>query len=184
MAWYSALLEWLLSFFWKTEMEITLVGLQNSGKSTLLTVLAGGKFTEDTIPTVGFNMRKVTKGRVTIKCWDLGGQPRFRSMWERYCRNVTAIVFVLDATDHGKLSTATTELHTLVTKETLKGIPLLVLANKNDLVRESPLSVDEVIEKMGLGKIEGREVSCYSVSAKEGNNLDAVLEWLLRRGKK
>jgi GTPase SAR1 family protein len=32
------------------------------------------------IPTVGFNMRKVTKGNVTIKVWDIGGQPRFRSM--------------------------------------------------------------------------------------------------------
>ncbi|KAL7986173.1 hypothetical protein Chor_011339 [Crotalus horridus] len=44
------------------------------------------------IPTVGFNMRKVTKGNVTIKIWDIGGQPRFRSMWERYCRGVNAIV--------------------------------------------------------------------------------------------
>jgi hypothetical protein len=24
------------------------------------------------IPTVGFNMRKVTKGNVTIKVWDIG----------------------------------------------------------------------------------------------------------------
>ena len=51
-----------------------------------------GEFTEDTIPTVGFNMRKVNKGNVTIKFWDLGGQPRFRGMWERYCRGVSAIV--------------------------------------------------------------------------------------------
>lgn len=47
------------------------------------------------IPTVGFNMRKVTKNNVTIKIWDIGGQPRFRSMWERYCRGVNAIVYVL-----------------------------------------------------------------------------------------
>ena len=38
-------------------------------------------------------MRKVTKGNVTIKLWDLGGQPRFRTMWERYCRAVSAIVY-------------------------------------------------------------------------------------------
>ena len=103
------------------------------------------------IPTVGFNMRKVSKGNVTIKVgrgvpgyvarlhhaqlcacaaaltlpgnvarlscstvcmcrsvdslltagsprpvylqlWDIGGQPRFRSMWERYCRGVQVIV--------------------------------------------------------------------------------------------
>jgi GTPase SAR1 family protein len=40
-------------------------------------------------------MRKVTKGNVTIKLWDIGGQPRFRSMWERYCRGVNAILFVI-----------------------------------------------------------------------------------------
>jgi ADP-ribosylation factor-like protein 8 len=57
-------------------------------------VLQTGGFSEDMIPTVGFNMRKVTKGNVTIKLWDLGGQPRFRSMWERYCRAVSAIVYV------------------------------------------------------------------------------------------
>ena len=48
---------------------------------------------------VGFNMKKITKGGVTIKMWDLGGQPRFRSLWERYCRGVQAIVFVVDAAD-------------------------------------------------------------------------------------
>ncbi|MBW04113.1 ADP-ribosylation factor-like protein 8A, partial [Eschrichtius robustus] len=50
-----------------------------------------GQFNEDMIPTVGFNMRKITKGNVTIKLWDIGGQPRFRSMWERYCRGVLVL---------------------------------------------------------------------------------------------
>ncbi|KAK6053975.1 hypothetical protein COOONC_08522 [Cooperia oncophora] len=35
--------------------------------------------------------------------WDIGGQPRFRSMWERYCRGVNAIVFMVDAADEDKL---------------------------------------------------------------------------------
>ena len=56
--------------------------------------LQSGQFSEDMIPTVGFNMRKISKGNVTIKLWDIGGQPRFRSMWERYCRGVNAIVWV------------------------------------------------------------------------------------------
>jgi GTPase SAR1 family protein len=29
---------------------------------------------------------------LTPHSWDLGGQPRFRPMWERYCRGVNAIV--------------------------------------------------------------------------------------------
>ncbi|RVX23115.1 ADP-ribosylation factor-like protein 8a [Vitis vinifera] len=81
------------SLFFKQEMELSLIGLQNAGKTSLVNVVATGGYSEDMIPTVGFNMRKVTKGNVTIKLWDLGGQPRFRTMWERYCRAVSAIVY-------------------------------------------------------------------------------------------
>lgn len=80
LALISRLLDWFRSLFWKEEMELTLVGLQYSGKTTFVNVIASGQFSEDMIPTVGFNMRKVTKGNVTIKIWDIGGQPRFRSM--------------------------------------------------------------------------------------------------------
>ena len=61
-------------------MEIALIGLQNAGKSSLVTVLATDSFEAITIPTVGFNMKKVQKGGVSIKMWDMGGQPRFRSV--------------------------------------------------------------------------------------------------------
>lgn len=62
------------SLFFHREMELSLIGLQNAGKSSLVNVLTTGAFHDDMIPTVGFNMRKVTKGAVTIKMWDLGGQ--------------------------------------------------------------------------------------------------------------
>lgn len=75
-----------------------------------------GGFSEDMIPTVGFNMRKVSKGKVSMKLWDLGGQPRFRSMWERYCRGVNAIVYVVDAADHDNLDIAKSELLDLLSK--------------------------------------------------------------------
>jgi hypothetical protein len=94
MGLWESFLNWLLSLFFKQEMELSLIGLQNAGKTSLVNVIATGGYTEDMIPTVGFNMRKVSKGNVTIKLWDLGGQPRFRSMWERYCRGVSAIVYV------------------------------------------------------------------------------------------
>ena len=41
-------------------------------------------------------MKKVTKGNVTIKLWDIGGQERFRTMWERYCRGVNAILYFIN----------------------------------------------------------------------------------------
>ncbi|KAF9962560.1 ADP-ribosylation factor-like protein 8B [Modicella reniformis] len=180
-AFIQAVLDWLRSLFFKTEMELTLVGLQNSGKTTLVNVIALGQFSEDMIPTVGFNMRKVTKGSVTMKLWDIGGQPRFRSMWERYCRGVNAIVFVVDAADHEKMDAARTELRNLLDKPQLTDIPVLVLGNKNDL--PGALTVEELIDAMNLKQIASREVSCYSISAKNQVNIDITLQWLIKKGK-
>ncbi|KAI8428741.1 hypothetical protein MSG28_007426 [Choristoneura fumiferana] len=67
LALINRILDWFKSLFWKEEMELTLVGLQYSGKTTFVNVIASGQFSEDMIPTVGFNMRKITKGNVTIK---------------------------------------------------------------------------------------------------------------------
>ncbi|VDO68157.1 unnamed protein product [Heligmosomoides polygyrus] len=129
-----------------------------------------GQFTEDMIPTVGFNMRKITKGNVTIKLWDIGGQPRFRSMWERYCRGVNAIVFMVDAADEDKLEASRNELMQLLDKAQLDAIPVLVLGNKKDL----PGALDErqLIERMNLSAIQNREICCYSISCKEKENIE------------
>ncbi|XP_077878709.1 ADP-ribosylation factor-like protein 8A isoform X2 [Ictidomys tridecemlineatus] len=153
IALFNKLLDWFKALFWKEEMELTLVGLQYSGKTTFVNVIAiqdddnmSGQFNEDMIPTVGFNMRKITKGNVTIKLWDIGGQPRFRSMWERYCRGVSAIVYMVDAADQEKIEASKNELHNLLDKPQLQGIPVLVLGNKRDL--PGALDEKELIEKI------------------------------------
>lgn len=180
--WFWSFLDWLRSLFFRQEMEITLVGLQNSGKTTLVNVLATGRYTADMIPTVGFNMRKIVKGRVTLKIWDIGGQPRFRSMWERYCRGVNAILFVVDAADAAKMDMARNELRNLLEKPQLAGIPVLVLGNKNDL--ETALTAEQLVERLGLASVSTQEVSCYSISAKNQVNIDMTIQWLLKHAKK
>jgi len=174
-------LDWFKSLFWKEEMELTLVGLQHAGKTTFVNVIASGQFNEDMIPTVGFNMRKISKGNVTIKLWDIGGQPRFRSMWERYCRGVNAIVYMVDAADQDKIEASRNELHNLLERPQLAGIPILVLGNKRDL----PGALDEtgLIERMGLSAVQDREICCYSISCKEKDNIDITLQWLIAHSK-
>ena len=136
---------------------------------------------QDMIPTVGFNMRKVTRGGVTIKLWDLGGQPRFRSMWERYCRGVGAVVFVADAADPGSLDAARAELHDLLSRPSLAGTPLLVLGNKNDL--PGALAAADLADKLELSRLGGREVAAYSISCKSQAGVNLVLDWLTKHAK-
>lgn len=168
----SPFVSWLYSIFFQKHLEICVLGLQSAGKTSLVNLLAIGQFSDEMVPTVGFNMRKVKSGNVAIKVWDIGGQPRFRSMWERYCRGVSAILFVVDSaiplpnSEGAKTSqdsssnkgaaaqdqptnpwlVATDELHSLMTRPQLAGIPLLVLATKNDV--KGAVSAEEVIRVM------------------------------------
>jgi ADP-ribosylation factor-like protein 8 len=62
-----------------------------------------------------------------------------------------------DAVQTKSLSTATSELHALLALPALSAVPLLVLANKNDL--PGAVGVDDLIREMRLGEIAGRVVS-------------------------
>ena len=53
----DSILNWLrsmFSFFFKQEMELSLVGLQNAGKTSLVNAIATGEYREDMTPTAGF----------------------------------------------------------------------------------------------------------------------------------
>jgi GTPase SAR1 family protein len=69
---FDKILNWLKSLFLKKELELAIIGVQNAGKSTLVELLASDKFEEDRMPTIGFNYKEMTKGKVKLKCWDLG----------------------------------------------------------------------------------------------------------------
>ena len=141
-----------------------------------------------------------------LTCLAVRFQPRFRSMWERYCRGVQAIVFVVDAADQDLLDQARSELLELVAKPSLSGIPLLVLGNKNDL--PGALSTGELIDRLDLKvwmhpcfgtevcgdfglltfvsvlqSVREREVCVYSISCKNQNNIDITIEWLTRHAR-
>ena len=87
--------------------------------------------------------------------------------------------FIVDSADKEALPVAKEELHLLLDKPAMEGIPLLVLGNKSDL--PDHLSVDELIAALDMKSINHRTTSCYGISAKEETNLDAVLQWLIAR---
>ncbi|KAK9670254.1 hypothetical protein RND81_13G189500 [Saponaria officinalis] len=164
-------------------MELSLIGLQNAGKMSLVNVVATGGYSEDMIPTVGFNMKKVTKGNVTIKLLDLGGQPRFRSMWERYCRadsKSASSIYNDKISRHCRQNCKSLTFWTKSSmyKPSLSGIPVLVLGNKID--KAGALSKYSLMDQMDLKSITDREVCCFMISCKNSTNIDSVIDWLVK----
>lgn len=122
----------LMGLLYTKKLEVVLVGLENSGKTTLLQVLSDGTPME-TAPTIGLNVRMVKKGGVQMKCWDLGGQSQYRQEWGRYTRGCNCIIFVVDASAQHLLPDAKAELHRLLEDPELATTALLVVSNKIDL---------------------------------------------------
>jgi ADP-ribosylation factor related protein 1 len=94
--------------------NILILGLDNAGKSTLLEMIKSlystSLFQPDNIrPTVGQNIGRVVVGDIakedslTLAFWDLGGQEGLRKIWEEYYRESDALIFVVDATDRGRI---------------------------------------------------------------------------------
>ncbi|KAG8278055.1 ADP-ribosylation factor-like protein 8B [Homalodisca vitripennis] len=88
---------------------------------------------------------------------------------------------MVDAADHEKLEASRNELHNLLDKPQLMGIPVLVLGNKRDL--PNALDEKELIDRMNLCAIQDREICCYSISCKEKDNIDITLQWLIAHSK-
>ncbi|KAI0725642.1 P-loop containing nucleoside triphosphate hydrolase protein [Fomitopsis betulina] len=149
---FSSLFQWFSGLFFSKQAEISVVGLQASGKTSFVNVI----WSEEVVPTVAFNFRKVRRGNITLKIWDVAGQPRYRSIWERYCNGVDAIMC------KEKFDTARFELHQLLSQPTRE---------QERLDGHAP--VNELIKALQLDKIQNRPVSVL--------HRDIVLQWLAGR---
>jgi ADP-ribosylation factor-like protein 8 len=151
-----------------------------SGKTTLLSVLAHGQAVE-TVPTIGLNVKVFKKGKVNMKCWDIGGQEQYRSEWARYTKGCDVVLYVVDAAAPQKLSTAKKELHKLLDDGSIGSTPMLILANKIDLPEH--VGEQELIEELALNYVVETPWMVLPISALHITNIDQVVEWLTAQGK-
>jgi len=170
----------LLEVFYTKKLDIVVIGLENSGKTTLLSALADGQPTE-TVPTIGLNVKVFKKGSVNMKCWDIGGQAQYRSEWSRYANGCDVVLYVVDAAAPQKMATAKRELHKLLDDGSIGSTPLLVLANKIDI--EPHVGETELIERMQLNYVMDTPWMVLPISALQMTNMDQVIEWLTEQGK-
>lgn len=101
-----------------TEYSIILLGLDNAGKTTLLSQIkalfntlvdpagqTGDATPSDTagntVPTVGQNVATIDLPDMYLKIWDVSGQMSLRRLWTSYYKSAHAVVFVVDSTDLG-----------------------------------------------------------------------------------
>uniref|UniRef100_A0A8C8DCN6 ADP-ribosylation factor-like protein 14 n=1 Tax=Oryzias sinensis TaxID=183150 RepID=A0A8C8DCN6_9TELE len=118
----------------KKQAQVLMLGLDGSGKTTLLYKL---KYNECvvTVRTVGFNVETLETDRSSpeLTVWDVGGQRKMRPHWKHYYPDTAGLMFVVDSWDEKRQDEACKELHRVLRNKSLKEVPLVILANKQDL---------------------------------------------------
>ncbi|KAF6737227.1 ADP-ribosylation factor-like protein 11 [Oryzias melastigma] len=149
--------------------QVILMGLDSSGKSTLLARLLTGKVVK-TSPTIGFNVGTLNLDKKTsLTLWDVGGQKRMRPNWRLYLDNCKALVFVVDSSKPARMAEAKKALKMVLSDSKLEGVPLMVLANKKDL--PNSLKIREVSTLLDLESYKDRQWEIQACSAVQGLGL-------------
>ena len=161
----------------KTDRDTRLVilGLDNAGKTTIIKALCDEELSTIT-PTQGFNVKTMAKDGFKLNVWDVGGQREIRKFWKNYYYQTEAIIYVIDSSDRKRISECGSELSELLGEDELAGLPLLVYANKQDLIQALP--AEELAEKLNLMLIKDRLWCIVACSAKTKEGLIDGLEWL------
>ncbi|KAI3369290.1 hypothetical protein L3Q82_007537 [Scortum barcoo] len=135
-------------------------GLDAAGKTTLLYRLKLAEVVT-TIPTIGFNVETVEYKNISFTVWDVGGPD--------ICGRHN-----LATTPRG-LKKLLTRLHMMLEEEELRGVAVLVFANKQDLPRA--MSASDITESLSLSRVSQPwfvQASC----AVSGSGLVEGLDWL------
>jgi len=166
---------------------ISVVGLDDSGKSTTVKVLKGDKTLDDVQPTVGYEPHEMKYDHRDITLYDLGGGARVRDIWKHYVAESYGFVYVIDASNRHRLNEARLTLNAFIENEKVHRKPILILANKQD--QASAMDESELVQHFNLEEIVNRyHVPCRvelciansGVGKKMDQSLKTGFDWLVK----
>ncbi|XP_052862313.1 ADP-ribosylation factor-like protein 6 isoform X1 [Anopheles bellator] len=166
----------------KEQINILVVGLNNSGKSTIVNHFKNpNERTSIIVPTVGFSVERFENQGVFFTAFDMSGATRYRSLWEHHFRSCLGIVFVIDSSDRMRLVVVKDELEILLQHPDIanRRVPILFFANKMDCT--DALSSVKIAAGLGLEKIKDKPWHISSSNALTGEGLQDGVQWMVHQ---
>ncbi|XP_033112877.1 ADP-ribosylation factor-like protein 6 [Anneissia japonica] len=163
----------------KKQAQVLCIGLDNSGKTTIINQLKPKDAqAEDIVPTIGFTVEKFRSLSVNFTVFDMSGQGKYRNLWEHYYKDAQAIIFVVDSSDKLRMVVAKEELEILLSHQAISSrcIPVLFFANKMD--QRDAVSSVKCSNILDLDKIKDKPWHICASNALTGEGLHEGIQWL------
>ena len=157
-----------------TKKKVLLIGLDGSGKTTILHRLKSNKFVQ-TQPTVGLNIETAMIKNMEFLIFDVGG--KIRSLWTHYYENLNALIFVIDSSDKERMWQVREELVKLNEDLKFQNVSLLVFFNKQDLKEKAEFN--DLIDWTGVKEVLEMDIIVQKCSALTGDGLNEGIEKLI-----
>eukprot|EP01124_Arcella_intermedia_P022500 TRINITY_DN335_c0_g1_i4.p1 TRINITY_DN335_c0_g1~~TRINITY_DN335_c0_g1_i4.p1 ORF type:complete len:176 (-),score=35.24 TRINITY_DN335_c0_g1_i4:849-1376(-) len=164
----------LLDLFKDKDARIIMLGLDAAGKSTILHYLKAAEVVTCLI-TIGFNVETICYNKFNLTVWDIGGQEKIRCLWRDHYAGSNAIIYVFDSADIERIEEATGELSKLLKEPLLQSVPILILANKQDL--PGHLTAAELTRRLPP-ELQNRVHHVQDTVGVRGEGLYEGLNWL------
>ncbi len=166
----------------KIKIKVTVIGDGSVGKTSLIQKFTQGTFKDDYIKTIGAQLTnykaEIDGYRIELIFWDIAGQDDFHFLRPSFYRASRAaiIVYSLEENDLGRRSFEHITKWYQDVKQFCGEIPVVVFANKVDLIEEQSLDKTQI---QNLVK-EHNFVGYYITSAKTGQGLDEAFNDLIK----
>ncbi|KAI9494441.1 P-loop containing nucleoside triphosphate hydrolase protein [Zychaea mexicana] len=189
---------YLFPFFYENTMsevkeylyKILVVGDLGTGKTSIIRRYVHNIFSSNYKSTIGVDFAlKVIQWSpeiiVRLQLWDIAGQERFGNMTRVYYKEALGAFVVCDVTRQSTFEGVTKWKDDIDAKVSLPSawgggkIPVVLLANKSDLVNEghgqhvNPMEMDELCDNQGF-------IKWFETSAKDNTNIDDAARFLIQ----
>ena len=168
----------VLESFGEQEARILMLGLEAAGKATILYKLKLNETPTRAIPPA---FETISLKNVTLRAWDLGGPDKIRPAWKHFFKNTDGLFFVIDSADKERFNQAKEELFWILDSDEMVGVPVVVLANKQDL--PNAVAPPEIATKLAMSHIRNRQWHVHGTCATNGDGLLEAMTELVTMAK-
>ena len=160
------------------KIKIIVVGDSGVGKTNLINRFASDKFDTNSKATIGvefvYKALKINKDVIKVEVWDTAGEERYKAITSSYYKGAKGAIIVYDLTNEESFKNVEIWMNEVI-KKGQKGMQLLLIGNKKDLVNDRLVS-----EEKGIEKAKELNMHLFEASALEKTNVNEAFNYLMR----